>query len=209
MAPEERPEQAVNKTELQNRLLREAGRGNRNAFAQLYDEFSGPLYRFAFHMLADRAQAEDVVHETFLKLLDAEEYFDESRGTALNFAFGIARKLVLRHARWKVRWVGSPVDDFEMAGDGELDAQETLERAEMAAEVRKAVASLPVKYREVVTLCELCDMRYADAAAHIGCSIGTVRSRLHRAHGLLTKKLKRQFSRAAERPTLNNEVLTQ
>jgi RNA polymerase sigma-70 factor (ECF subfamily) len=51
------------------------------------------------------------------------------------------------------------------------------------------VLSLPVRYREAVVLCDLQEFSYADAAAAIGCAVGTVRSRLHRGRALLTVKL--------------------
>ena len=187
---------AVEKTEIQNPLLRRAVHGDKEAFAQLYDELAGPLYRFAFHMLGERAQAEDTVHEAFLTLLNAAGDFDGTRGNIMNFALGITRKLTLRHLRWRLRWFTSqPAEIEEIGGNGEASAQENLERAETAAAVRKAVASLPVKYREVITLCELCDMTYEAAATQIGCSVGTIRSRLHRAHALLAEKLKLRFCR--------------
>ena len=44
-------------------------------------------------------------------------------------------------------------------------------------------------YREVVVLCDLCEMSYAEASAQLDCNLGTIRSRLNRAHGLLAKKL--------------------
>jgi RNA polymerase sigma-70 factor (ECF subfamily) len=56
--------------------------------------------------------------------------------------------------------------------------------------VRSAVLALPVHYREVVVLCELHEMDYAQAAAALGCAVGTVRSRLHRARGLLAERLR-------------------
>jgi RNA polymerase sigma-70 factor (ECF subfamily) len=67
---------------------------------------------------------------------------------------------------------------------GELSRNETIEG------VRKAVLSLPTRYREVVVLCELQELSYAEAAGVLGCAIGTVRSRLHRARGLLIGKLR-------------------
>ncbi len=72
---------------------------------------------------------------------------------------------------------------------GRLTALDRLTRVETAHQVRAAVQSLPPGYREVVVLCDLQEMEYADAAAIIGCPIGTVRSRLHRARSLLATKL--------------------
>lgn len=200
---------AVEMTEIQNPLLRRAVHGDKDAFGQLYDELSGPLYRFAFHMLGERAQAEDTVHEAFLALIKSAEDFDEQRGSLLNFAMGITRKLVLRHLRWKLRWFTSPPEDLESVGGvGDASAHERLEQAETLAEVRNAIASLPVKYREVITLCELCEMTYEAAATQIGCSIGTVRSRLHRAHALLAQKLKPRFCREKNESPRISEVVT-
>jgi RNA polymerase sigma-70 factor (ECF subfamily) len=57
--------------------------------------------------------------------------------------------------------------------------------------VRRAVVSLPSRYREVIVLCDLHDHSYAEAAAIIGCAVGTVRSRLNRGRLLLRDKLER------------------
>jgi RNA polymerase sigma-70 factor, ECF subfamily len=58
--------------------------------------------------------------------------------------------------------------------------------------VRQAVLSLPAHYREVVILCDLHELSYAETAQALGCAIGTVRSRLHRARTLLLDKLSGQ-----------------
>ena len=73
-----------------------------------------------------------------------------------------------------------------MTTDGPLD---DLSRTETVESVRKAVLSLPERYREVVVLCDLQEMNYVEAAEVLGCAIGTVRSRLHRARAMLIEKL--------------------
>jgi len=55
--------------------------------------------------------------------------------------------------------------------------------------LRRAVLALPVRYREVVVLCDLEELTYADAADVLACAIGTVRSRLHRARAMLAMRL--------------------
>ena len=64
-----------------------------------------------------------------------------------------------------------------------------MARNETIEAVRKAVLSLPPRYREVVVLCELQEMSYAEAAGVMNCAIGTVRSRLHRGRALLIEKM--------------------
>jgi RNA polymerase sigma-70 factor (ECF subfamily) len=63
-------------------------------------------------------------------------------------------------------------------------------RDEEIESVRQAVLGLPLHYREVVVLCELEEMSYGEAAASLGCAVGTVRSRLHRARALLKRRLR-------------------
>jgi RNA polymerase sigma-70 factor (ECF subfamily) len=74
-----------------------------------------------------------------------------------------------------------------LAQDDPLDE---LARNETIATVRQAVLALPSHYREVVVLCDLHEMSYAEAAEVLRCAVGTVRSRLHRARALLIQKLR-------------------
>ena len=79
------------------------------------------------------------------------------------------------------------VEQIICLGDvGALGPQphETIDR------LRGAVLSLPANYREVVILCDLHEMGYTEAAGILGCAVGTVRSRLHRARALLVSKLR-------------------
>ena len=71
----------------------------------------------------------------------------------------------------------------------QIDPMGDLARGERIAALRRAVLALPVRYREVVVLCDLEELSYADAADALGCAIGTVRSRLHRARAMLAARL--------------------
>ena len=65
------------------------------------------------------------------------------------------------------------------------DVLEDLTRRESVEQVRRAVLSLPPVYREVVVLCEFQDSSYEEAALALDCPVGTIRSRLNRARGML------------------------
>lgn len=174
-------------------LLRLMLAGDEEALAFLYRRRQGSVYRFALQMSGSRSIAEDVTQEVFLFLMREGDVFDPARGSLSSFLLGVARNHVLR--RMRVDHLLTPIgddDDTDVAVavlETDLRPLENLARAETIELVRKAVLSLPAKYREVVVLCELQDVSYGEAAEILGCAIGTVRSRLHRARALLLAKL--------------------
>lgn len=177
-------------------LLRLMMAGDEEAFTALYQRRQGGVYRFALHMSGSEAVAEDVTQEVFLTLMREAGAYDAARGSLAAFLYGIARNYVLRRLRQDRSYV--PIADETAEGDAcaydHLVAQQDplgdLTRNEMIESVRNAVLALPARYREAVVLCDLHEMNYAEAAAALGCAVGTVRSRLHRARALLAEKLR-------------------
>src|ERR1700730_14370724 len=175
-------------------LLRSMLAGDEDALATLYQRRQGSVYRFALQMSGSPALAEDVTHEVFMALLRDGTTYDSTRGPLNWFLLGIARNLV-RQRLGREHFYASLGDescDRSVAGqlpDGS-DPLDKLARSEIIETVRKAVLSLPPRYREVVVLCELQEMSYAEAAGVLDCAIGTVRSRLHRGRALLIEKMR-------------------
>ena len=175
-------------------LLRSMLAGDEEALALLYRRRQGGVYRFALQMSGSKTIAEDVTQEVFLFLMREGQLFDPTRGSVSAFLLGVARNYVLR--RLRVDQHLAPLgDDFDddvpvLHASTDLCPLDDLTRAETIESVRRAVLSLPSKYREVVVLCELQDISYGETAEILGCAIGTVRSRLHRARALLLAKLR-------------------
>src|SRR5215204_3154672 len=175
-------------------LLRSMLAGDEEALTLLYHRRQGGVYRFALQMSGSKSIAEDVTQEVFLFLMREGHVFDPARGSLSAFLFGVARNYVLR--RLRVEHLLAPLGDESdedtplLQTTADLCPLEDLTRAETIESVRKAVLSLPAKYREVVVLCELQDVSYGETAEILGCAIGTVRSRLHRARALLLAKLR-------------------
>lgn len=171
--------------------------GDEDAFVALYRRRQGAVYRFALQMSGSTTVAEDVTQEVFLTLARDPHRFDPRQGALPAFLIGIARNLVLRRGDRGRIFVPIEADDATAAAhEGLVDRRDPhadLDRSERVARVRQAVMSLPAHYREVVVLCDLEEMSYVEAADALDCSVGTVRSRLHRARALLVDKL-------AERP---------
>jgi len=178
-------------------LLLRMRSGDQQAFVALYRRRQSPLYRFALHMSNSATVAEDVTQEVFLALIRDDCGYDPERGTLSGYLFGIARKMVLRRLE-------RSRSDVALEPDGEEsdlvelvcnpDPLADLTRKEGIAALRRAVQALPRRYREVVALCDLEEVDYAEAAHVLGCPIGTVRSRLHRARALLLDKMHQERS---------------
>ena len=173
-------------------LLSLALGGDADAFEALYDRWSGVVYRFAWRLSGDQSLAEDVTHDLFMTLLrDGSQY--EGRGKFSSYLLSITRHLVLHRLKRDRRFCPLDLKDEEfdqLPVDPTADPLQELSRVEAAAKVRQAILGLPFHYREVVLLCYLHELSYAEAAEVIGCAIGTVCSRLSRARELLAKRLR-------------------
>jgi RNA polymerase sigma-70 factor (ECF subfamily) len=168
-------------------LLSRANRGDHDAFAALYDRRHGAIYRFALQMTGRLDIAEDVTQETFVALAHDLSRFDASRGTPAAYLYGVARNLLLRRIESSRE---TPLDEAQSkvtTGAGPLAEMLHTETVEA---VRRAVLALPPNYREAVVLCDLQELSYEQAAAVIGCPVGTVRSKLNRGRALLAGKLR-------------------
>ena len=178
-------------------LLRLVKVGNEEAFLTLYRRRQGAIYRFALHMSGDPDVAEEVTQEVFMALIRNPEQYVPERGSLAAFLYGVARNHVLRQIERDRRYAPLTEDSVEESEGvwsasfvGPGDPLADLARAETIERVRQGVLALPPAYREVVVLCDLQELDYAEAARALGCPVGTVRSRLHRARTLLMQKLR-------------------
>jgi RNA polymerase sigma-70 factor (ECF subfamily) len=170
-------------------LLAQAAAGGEDAFVELYSRRRDDVYRFAYALTRSRAFAQDATQEVFLKVLENAGRFDAAKGTARAWLLGCARHVVIDRLRAENR----PSDEAAEQATA-VDHELHVLNEQRLVRLHVAIAELPLEYREALVLCELAELPYAEAAAVLDCPVGTVRSRLHRARGLLTASL-----RAAER----------
>jgi RNA polymerase sigma-70 factor (ECF subfamily) len=178
-------------------LIVATARGDREAFAEIYRRRRPDVYRFAAHMTGDPAAAEDVTQDVFMAVIHEARRYDPARAAVVSWLLGIARN----HARRRLAMdraldplTGTAIDNLTVSSD----PISGLARERQIATLRKALRALPVAYREAVVLCDLQQLTYADAAAALGCALGTVRSRLHRGRamlGSLVRGEQRSFAR--------------
>jgi len=190
-------------------LLRLMAAGDEIAFVTLYRRRQGGIHRFALHMSGSETIAEDVTQEVFMVLMSEAKSYDPAKGSLSAYLYGIARNHTLRSLS-RNRFFVSIREDYEE--DGEIaheqlvspnDPLGDLTRGETIESVRQAVTALPPHYREVVVLCDLHEMSYAEAAQVLGCAVGTIRSRLHRGRALLIEKLRAINESGEASPAVN------
>ena len=184
-------------------LLRLALAGDEAAFLALYDKLKSGIFRYAFYMTNSRAAAEEVTQEVFICLLREGRNYREERGDVGAFAFGMARNFVRRIGRRERTYEPLPGDNALASFSSRLvSAPEALAgqliRNQMVKQVQSAIATLPNHYRQAVVLCDLCELSYEEAASRLRCALGTIRSRLNRAHALLAEKLEPLRGRQAD-----------
>lgn len=175
-------------------LLRSIAADDREAFAVLYGRYQGVVFRFALQMSGSEVVAADVTQDVFLLVLMRHAgRYNPSRASFSTYLYGIARHMTRRRLRRERRFVTlgretqpGPEQPEPIVTGSALDDIVKEQRIE---QVRRAIVSLPSRYREVIVLCDLHDHSYAEAAAIIGCAVGTIRSRLHRGRSLLHDKL--------------------
>jgi RNA polymerase sigma-70 factor, ECF subfamily len=172
-------------------LVQRTAAGDAEAFAALYRRRRPDVFRFALHMTADGAVAEDVVQDVFVTVMQDAGRFESGRAAVAAWLCGIARNHLRQRLARDRRLEPLAHDEDEMPGGATVqpDALVDLLRLERIESLRRAVLSLPFRYREAVVLCDLQEMSYQDAADALSCAVGTVRSRLHRGRALLAAKL--------------------
>jgi RNA polymerase sigma-70 factor, ECF subfamily len=172
-------------------LARRIRDGSEEAFAEFYGRFKGPVFRFAFQMTGSFSAAEEITQEAFAAFVAEAGGYDERRGGLAAYLFGIARNRIRGHLRSRARRGRSEAEALmeRYRPAVQCPQERNLLRSEKLRLVRRAVLALPERYREVVVLCDLQEFSYDRAANVLGCRIGTVRSRLHRARKLLARKL--------------------
>jgi RNA polymerase sigma-70 factor (ECF subfamily) len=173
-------------------LLRMMQAGDEGAFTTLYRRRQGGIYRFVLEISGSAALAEDVTQEVFMALIQDNRGYDPSRGSLSAYLLGIARHQALRILKRDRTYVSIEDGSRESGEHGPLsreDPHSAMSRRETIHSVQQAILSLPAHYREAVVLCDLNEMSYEDSASVLGCSVGTVRSRLHRGRALLIQKL--------------------
>lgn len=189
------------------RLLKDASRGDEAAFLVLYQRHRDAVFRFAYRLTGSTVAAEDVTHDCFLSLIRAPTRFDPSRAELRTYLFAAARNLSFKHLRPRDEQLALDELTFEPCGPEAEQPLRQLLKEELSAEVQKAVASLPQLQREALVLFEYEELSLAEIALVTGTETGVVKSRLHRARTKLRLLLAPYLQESERRAVAAPEVL--
>src|SRR5215471_12194078 len=176
-------------------LIRDARRGDEDALLRLFDEHHAPLFRFAWRLTGSIADAEDIVQECFLALLNPDCRFDPARTAIRTYLFGAVRNQSLKRLRrpqeagWQAMDAGWQAMDAGWQTANDDTPEKEVLRGELAEAVASAIAQLPDTQREILLLAHYEQMSLAEIAEITQLEITAVKSRLQRARSTLRETL--------------------
>jgi RNA polymerase sigma-70 factor (ECF subfamily) len=182
------PDPAAERAHFDAELLRRMGRSDREAFAQLYDRFSRPLFATAQRILSNPTEAEDIVQDVFLALWEKAADFDSTRGSAFAWAVTLTRNRAIDRVRMRKRRLeilssAAPEDTGPQPSESNPNSADDLVAKEQATAIRSAVASLPAEQQRAVELAFFGGLTQQEIAEKLREPLGTVKARIRR--GLL------------------------
>lgn len=183
--------------EISTEMIDRCRDGDMEAFAGVVQRYERPIYSFVYRILhhsAHSTSTEDVVQEVFLKVYRKIHTYDLDRGRKFStWLFTIARNhciSLLRKKSVESRRADFDADEFAAIPDsGSPNPRDAAREAEVSETAARAVASLPERIRSAFVLKHYEGLSYNEIGAIMGCSSGTVKSRVARAKAKLMREL--------------------
>jgi RNA polymerase sigma factor (sigma-70 family) len=173
-------------------LVVRAAAGDKEAFGAIFERYQHVVYRFARAMTGSRDAAEDVTQEVFVVLIRELHRYQPERAMLSTYLYGIARNVSRDRLRRDRRLLTFLTRGVMLTADVQPDDPfANVATVEIGIEVRRALARMPVKHREVVVLCDLHGLSYAEVGIVLRITTAAVRARLHRGRHLLRQRLLR------------------
>jgi RNA polymerase sigma-70 factor (ECF subfamily) len=173
--------------------------GDTAAFAALVDKYKQPVMNFAYRMLRDATEAEDLAQMVFVQVYKSASRYEVASKFS-TWLFTIARNLCLNEIRRRSR---HPVESMEATHPAQEDQParqfedvkiasppESLLHGELEEKIEQAVAELPENQRLAILLCRQDELSYEEIARVLGCSLSATKSLIHRGRETLKQKLK-------------------
>lgn len=183
-------------------LIEATKKGDEQAFEELVSRYRNPLTNYLYRMLNDYEESVDLVQETFVRVYFAIERYHTGYAFS-TYIYRIATNLAISEIRKRKRrklfsltgffqYDEGEDTDFNPADEKPLPDAELLD-GESRTQIARAIAALPDKYRAPIVLRDIEGKTYEEIADILQLGLGTTKSRISRARGLLREKLKNYF----------------
>ena len=170
-------------------LLALVARGDRDAFARLYDLYAAPAYSLALRIVRDRDLAADVVQDAFLAIWNQASKFDSSRGQPSTWILTVTHHKAVDTVRREERRRAEAMDEARETPDASAPVEDQAWQGVAREQVRAAMAKLPDPHREVLELAYFAGYTQSQLAERLAVPIGTVKSRTFAAMNALRELL--------------------
>ncbi|XEC94581.1 RNA polymerase sigma factor SigW [Paenibacillus tarimensis] len=183
---------------IEARLARMALKGDQQAFVELVGLYQDKLYHMAYRMLSNRQEAEDVVQDTFLRVYNNLDRYDDTMKFS-TWIYRIATNLCIDRLRKRKPSYSldaesadhEGLDGYSMLPSDDRTPESELLLTETQRMIHQAIDTLPAKYKTVMILKYLQDLSLQEIGDVLGMPVTTVKTRVHRGREFLRKKLER------------------
>jgi len=174
---------------IDDRTIEACQRGDSEGFRLLFEVYKDRVYSIAlYYFNGDEASAHDVTQQIFLKLLTHISQF-ESRSEFSTWLYRMVANACLDRKRALRRFLSFDSSLAHQIPETRKSIEDKVIQRELEASIRSAISSLKPKLRMAILLKHFEDLSYDEIATVLGCSKGTVASRLNRGHRILARKL--------------------
>jgi RNA polymerase sigma-70 factor (ECF subfamily) len=183
-------------------LIEATKQGDETAFAEIVSRYRNPITNYLYRLLNDYEEAVDLAQETFVRVYFAAERYHTGYAFS-TYLYRIATNLAISEMRRRKRRKllsltglfqpeGEAETEFDPADKNPLPDAALLEDEQQKV-IARAIAAMPEKYRLPIVLRDIEEKSYEEVAEILGLGLGTTKSRISRARGLLKEKLKHYF----------------
>jgi len=169
--------------------VREALRGDQQAFARLVNTYQKPVYNLCYRLLGNAPEAEDAAQETFVRVYTHLKAYDPQQKLSSWVLAVASHHCIDRLRRRRLKWISlDQVVPSQPILDDRPRPEDTLLERESCVEVRNLLQSLPADYRLILVLRYWQDLSYEEMAQVVGTTESAIKSKLHRARQMLAQQ---------------------
>jgi RNA polymerase sigma-70 factor, ECF subfamily len=173
-------------------MISRCQRGDQEALKEIFDKYNKKVYRIAYGVVRQREEALDIVQEVFIKLFHSIKNF-KGKSHFYTYLYRMVMNTAIDHARKTGKQIISSLDQegsFQPFDDLEKGPERILLQKELEERVKLAMDKLPAEQRAALIFRDVEGLSYQEMAETMGCSIGTVMSRLHYGRKRMQELLK-------------------